>query len=149
MTGANVTIRPLEAGDEADWRRLWTLYLEYYEASLPEAVYQHTWRRLLAGNAIHGLIARHGEQAVGLTHYLFHPTTWSEADMCYLEDLVVDPEWRGQHIGRALIKAVYDAADAAHCPEVYWLTQHFNAAGRRLYDRVGTLTPFIRYDRPG
>jgi hypothetical protein len=32
---------------------------------------------------------------------------------------------------------------------VYWLTQHFNEAGRRLYDRVGELTPFIRYDRPG
>jgi hypothetical protein len=50
---------------------------------------------------------------------------------------------------QGLIEAVYAAADAQGCPRVYWLTQEFNAAGRRLYDRVGELTPFIRYDRPG
>ncbi|MFM7444575.1 MAG: GNAT family N-acetyltransferase, partial [Tabrizicola sp.] len=26
-------------------------------------------------------------------------------------------------------------------------TQDFNATGRRLYDRIGKLTPFIRYTR--
>ena len=144
----NITIRPLQAGDHADWQRLWTIYLEYYESRLPDAVWRSTWRRLLAGEGIHGLIALDGERAVGLTHYLFHPTTWDERDKCYLEDLVVDPDVRGQSIGRALIEAVYVEADAAGCPEVYWLTQDFNEAGRRLYDRVGELTPFIRYQRP-
>ena len=48
----------------------------------------------------------------------------------------------------ALIKAVYLAADKAGAPQVYWLTQDFNQAARKLYDRVGQLTPFIRYDRP-
>ena len=28
-----IAIRPLAASDEADWRRMWTLYLEYYETS--------------------------------------------------------------------------------------------------------------------
>ena len=46
------------------------------------------------------------------------------------------------------LEAVYEAADAAGAPSVYWLTQHFNEAGRRLYDKVGTLSPFIKYDRP-
>ncbi len=149
MTDSPITIRPLEPADENDWRQLWTLYLEYYESTLPEAVYQSTWRRLLAGDEMRGLIALDGDKAVGLTHYIFHPTTWSEDNVCYLEDLVVDTDMRGKSIGRALIEAVYAAADEAGCPEVYWLTQHFNEAGRRLYDRVAELTPFIRYDRPG
>lgn len=34
-------------------------------------------------------------------------------------------------------------------PKAYLMTQRFNVAGRRLYDRVGVLTPFIRYERPG
>ncbi len=54
---------------------------------------------------------------------------------------------RGKGIGRALIEAVYAAADKAGCPKVYWLTQDFNTAGRQLYDRIGTLTPFIKYSR--
>ncbi|MDD9921010.1 MAG: GNAT family N-acetyltransferase, partial [Boseongicola sp.] len=59
-----------------------------------------------------------------------------------------DPDVRGQGIGRALIEAVYSAADDAGAPAVYWLTQDFNAEARKLYDRIGTLTPFIKYARP-
>jgi GNAT superfamily N-acetyltransferase len=145
-----ISIRALEPGDEADWRRLWTLYLEYYESSVPEAVYQSTWQRLLSGlpNEYQGLMAFSGERAVGLTHYLFHRHCWRIENVCYLQDLVVDTEVRGRSIGRALIEAVYAAADAEGCPKVYWTTQHFNEAGRRLYDRVGELTPFIKYERP-
>ena len=146
-----VSIRPLQGPDESDWRRLWTLYLEYYETELPEEVYETTWRRLLSGedNEFRGLLAICDGRAVGLTHYLFHRHCWRIENVCYLQDLVVDTDMRGKHIGRALIEAVYEKADEAGCPKVYWLTQHFNETGRRLYDRVGELTPFIRYDRPG
>jgi len=51
-------------------------------------------------------------------------------------------------IGRKLIEAVYDAADKAGSPSVYWLTQDFNSTARTLYDRTGVLTPFIKYQRP-
>ena len=54
----------------------------------------------------------------------------------------------GRGVGRALINGVYAAADAAGAPAVYWLTQDFNKAGRMLYDKVGVLTPFIKYQRP-
>jgi GNAT superfamily N-acetyltransferase len=146
---SNLIIRPLVASDESEWRWLWTLYLEYYETSVPEAVYQTTFARLLShdDNEFNGLIAELDGRAVGLTHYLFHRHCWRVENVCYLQDLVVDTDMRGQSIGRALIEAVYAAADNAGCPKVYWLTQDFNEAGRRLYDRVGKLTPFIRYDR--
>ncbi|MCP5458255.1 MAG: GNAT family N-acetyltransferase [Gammaproteobacteria bacterium] len=50
-------------------------------------------------------------------------------------------------VGRALIEAVYAAGDARGADQVYWLTQESNAAARRLYDRVGQLTPFVKYRR--
>jgi len=34
------------------------------------------------------------------------------------------------------------------CEQVYWLTQDFNEDGRRLYDKVANLTPFIKYSKP-
>ena len=142
-------IRPLQAGDEDKWRRLWTLYLEYYESEVSQEVYSTTFARLLSGedNEFSGLIALHQGQAVGITHYLFHRHCWSVENVCYLQDLYVDTSRRGTGVGRALIEAVYAAADEAGSPSVYWLTQHYNEAGRRLYDRVGQLTPFIRYSR--
>ena len=150
MSRENLHIRPLQPGDEADWRRLWKLYLEYYASRVEGIVYQTTWQRLLAAddNEFNGLMAFLDGRAVGLTHYLFHRHCWHVENVCYLQDLVVDTDQRGKSTGRALIEAVYAEADAAGCPQVYWLTQDFNEAGRRLYDRVGELTPFIKYQRP-
>jgi GNAT superfamily N-acetyltransferase len=142
-------IRPLRATDEPQWRRLWTAYLEYYETELPEEVYHSTFDRLLSDDPqeFHGLIAELDGQPVGLTHFVYHRTCWDIENKCYLQDLFVDLPLRGKSIGRALIEAVYDKADEAGSPSVYWLTQHFNEAGRRLYDRAGKLSPFIVYNR--
>ncbi|WP_370320980.1 N-acetyltransferase family protein [Oricola sp.] len=147
-----LTIRPVEAGDEAEWRRLWTAYLEFYESSVTEEVYRSSFDRMLAGNAgapneFRGLIAIDRGRPVGLVHYLFHRHGWKIENVCYLQDLYADPDVRGKGIGRALIEAVYAAADAEGCPMVYWLTQDFNATARKLYDRIGNLTPFIKYSR--
>lgn len=144
-----VTIRPLAATDEAEWSRLWTGYLEYYETSVPEEVFHSSLARMLSGDdhEFHGLIAELDGKPCGLAHYLFHRHGWKIENVCYLQDLYADPQVRGQGIGRALIEAVYAAADAAGAPAVYWLTQDFNATARRLYDRIGTLTPFVKYSR--
>lgn len=144
-----VIIRPLRATDEADWRRLWTGYLDYYETTVPEVVYATTFARLLGEDPqdFNGLIAEVDGRAMGLAHYLFHRHCWKVENVCYLQDLYVDVNARGTGLGRALIEAVYAAADANGTPAVYWMTQHFNEAGRRLYDRIGKVTPFIRYSR--
>ncbi|MCM2563483.1 GNAT family N-acetyltransferase [Lutimaribacter sp. EGI FJ00015] len=145
----SLTIRPLTAQDEADWRRLWTAYLEFYGTTVAEEVYQTTFARLLdpARPAQNALIALQDGRAVGLVHYIYHPHNWRIDDVCYLQDLYADPDVRGTGVGRALIEAVYEAADENGTPSVYWLTQDFNETARKLYDRIATLTPFIKYQR--
>lgn len=144
-----LTIRPLTAADQADWRRLWTTYLEFYESTVPEEVYETTFARLIdpARPQQNGLIAVLDDVPVGLVHYIYHAHNWQIEDSCYLQDLYADPSVRGQGIGRALIEAVYKAADDNGTPKVYWMTQEFNQTARQLYDRIATLTPFIKYSR--
>lgn len=146
---SGLEIRPLELSDEAEWRRLWTAYLAFYETNLPEDVFRKTFARLTGeeGASMAGLLAVSGGRVVGLAHFLFHRSTWSTLDVCYLQDLYADPEVRGTGIGRALIEAVYERAAAAGAPEVYWLTQEFNTTARRLYDRIAGKTPFIVYQK--
>ncbi len=146
----STTIRPLHASDHTAWHRLWTAYLEFYGASVPEEVYAATFSRLLGLDPqdFSCLIAEVDGRPVGLAHYLFHRHGWKIENTCYLQDLYVAPEARGTGLGRALIEAVYAAADAAGAPSVYWLTQDFNHNARQLYDRVAKVTPFIRYNRP-
>ncbi|MGK7651366.1 N-acetyltransferase family protein [Roseovarius sp. B08] len=144
-----LTIRPIEPKDETHWRRLWSAYLEFYESSVSEEVYQTTFARLCAPEVIdqNGLLALDGETPVGLVHYIFHPHNWRVEKICYLQDLYADPSVRGTGVGRKLIEAVYAAADANGTPSVYWMTQDFNSQARQLYDRIGQLTPFIKYTR--
>jgi GNAT superfamily N-acetyltransferase len=102
--------------------------------------------KTITGSA--GSAPSRGGRAVGLANCILHRDGWSLEDVCYLQDLYVDESVRGTGAGRALIEAVYAEADARNAPSVYWMTQTFNATGRRLYDRVGVLTPFIQYVRP-
>jgi GNAT superfamily N-acetyltransferase len=150
MPDSTHVIRPLQARDEADWRRLWSAYLEFYQSSVPEAVYAASFSRLVSAedHTCHALVAERNGALVGLVHFLYHRHLWRIEPICYLQDLFVDPQARGGRIGEALIRAVYDAADRNGTPAVYWMTQEFNETARRLYDRVATVTPFIKYVRP-
>ncbi|WP_120500297.1 GNAT family N-acetyltransferase [Roseovarius sp. EL26] len=144
-----LTIRPIESGDKDAWRVLWTAYLEFYESSVSDAVYDATFDRLLSKEHPdqNGFLAVLGDTPVGLVHYIYHAHNWRLDKVCYLQDLYADPTVRGQGMGRKLIEAVYARADTDGCPSVYWLTQDFNAEARKLYDRIANLTPFIKYAR--
>ncbi len=145
-----LTIRPLAATDHAEWHRLWTAYLAFYDTIMPEEIYQTHFSRLLSDDPqdFHGLVAELDGKLVGLTHYVFHRHGWTIGNTCYLQDLYADPEVRGQGIGRKLIEAVYAAADAKGAASVYWMTNRDNTTARQLYDRLAVPTDFMKYRRP-
>ncbi len=142
-------IRDAQPDDRAEWERLWKGYQAYYQVDLSKTT-DNTWQRLMA-RAADGpfclVMEDDAGRLVGFTTYLYHGHTWHPDPRCYLVDLFSDIDLRGKGIGRALIEAVYEKADAHGCSQVYWLTQDFNEAGRRLYDKVAKLTPFIKYQR--
>ncbi|MIL09624.1 GNAT family N-acetyltransferase [Salmonella enterica subsp. enterica] len=143
-----LSVRPLEAGDKEDWRRLWTDYLAFYETRLPDTVYDETWRRLFTDGDFEprGLLATLDGKPVGLTHFLFHRSCWSLEGNCYLQDLFTDQGARGHGVGAALIEAVRQAAARRGVANVYWMTNETNVVARRLYDHVARRTGFIEYD---
>jgi GNAT superfamily N-acetyltransferase len=151
MPSASIRIRELRAGDRARWGDLWAGYLAFYKEDLPADVTEFLWKRLIdPTDQPYGLVAVDGDNVVvGFVHYHFHLSTWSFAGNCYLEDLFVASTVRGQGAGRALIEAVYRAADERGGARVYWHTQEFNAQARTLYDKVAKLSPFVQYRRPG
>ena len=142
-------IRPLVAVDRADWGQMWSDYLSFYDTDVAPEIYETTFARLInpANQVQNALVAERDGAAVGIVHYIYHAHNWRAEDVCYLQDLYAKEAVRGQGIGRALIEAVYAAADANGTPSVYWMTQDFNENARLLYDRIGTLTPFIKYSR--
>lgn len=145
-----VTIRPLRPDDRAQWEEMWCDYLGFYKSEVSDEVYDSTFARLLGDDPqdFSCFVAEQDSALVGLTHYLFHRHAWKVERVCYLQDLYARPQARGTGVGRALIQAVYDEADRQEAPNVYWLTQESNHTARQLYDRIGKLTPFLKYQRP-
>ncbi|MGH8139400.1 MAG: GNAT family N-acetyltransferase [Steroidobacteraceae bacterium] len=141
-------VRPLRSSDRTQWDGLWDAYLRFYRQRSSAELTNITFARLIdESRQPHGLVADNSGRLVGFVHYLFHPSSWSITDVCYLEDLFVDPAARGCGVGRGLIHAVYAAADRLKAGAVYWMTQEFNADGRALYDTLARRTSFIRYER--
>ena len=142
-----VTVRPVEARDEARWRALWDGYCRFYERELSEPITRHTWRRIMdPSSPVHGIVAeREGDGVIGMCNYVIHENTWSLTPVCYLEDLFVDPGKRANGVGRALIDWLVDGMKQNGWSRVYWHTKENNYRARGLYDKYTPHSGFVRY----
>lgn len=144
--GKNIVIRPVGADERAAWEPLWSGYLTFYKATLAPGASDVAWQRFHdPAEPMHLLGAYVDGKLTGIVHYLFHRSTWTPGDYCYLQDLFVDDSARGLGLGRALIEAVYEKAKAAGASRVHWLTQNGNAQARVLYDQVADNSGFMQY----
>lgn len=150
---ASFAIRAVDARDFSAWKPLWDGYNAFYgrsgETALAEDVTRETWSRFLADDEpMHALVAERDGQLLGLAHYLFHRSTISRANSCYLQDLFTVPTARGMGVGRALIEGVYARARQAGAARVYWQTHETNATAMQLYDQLAEKSGFIVYRKP-
>ena len=143
-------IRLPRPDDKRQWLALWDGYNRFYErqgpTALPDEVTETTWRRFFDENEpVHAIVAEIEGHLVGFTHYLFHRSTTSIGPNCYLQDLFVLEEARGQGVASALIDAVGRAAKEQGAQRVYWQTHENNQRARALYDRIAERSGFLIY----
>lgn len=139
-------IRKLLPQDYQNWLNLWEAYQHFYNVTLKPELSQLTFNRLIDENEEMGCFVIEVEkELIGFVHYIFHRSTWTQGNYCYLQDLFVKENSRVKGCGKALIEAVYAQAHAKNCSRVYWLTQETNYRARSLYDQVATNAGFIQY----
>jgi GNAT superfamily N-acetyltransferase len=141
-----IVIRPIGEDERAAWNPLWAGYLAFYKSPLTQEISDLAWDRFHdPDEQIFALGGYVDGELKGIAHYLFHRSTWALHRYCYLEDLFVAEAARGRGLGRALIEAVYEKAQAANASRVYWLTQSDNTKARVLYDKIADNLGFIQY----
>jgi len=90
MAALNVVIRPLGLDERAAWEPLWKGYQTFYKTVISDETTAVTWARLhdpaepmdVLGAYVNGKLA-------GIVHYLFHRSSWTVGNYCYLQDLFV------------------------------------------------------------
>jgi len=143
---ARVLVRPVGADERAAWEPLWRAYLAFYETELLQAVIDTAWARLHDPDEPMFVLGAYVDGSLkGIVHYLYHRSTWTVGNYCYLQDLFVEKSARKLGLGRALIGAVEAESRKAGASRIYWLTQEGNSSARALYDRLAERSGFIQY----
>jgi GNAT superfamily N-acetyltransferase len=142
-----ITIRRIEARDEARWRELWEGYCRFYERDLSESITRYTWTRIMdQASPVHAIVAQHARDGVvGIANYIIHENTWTLTPVCYLEDLFVEPSQRAAGVGKQLIDWLLAEMKAQGWSRVYWNTKENNYRARGLYDKYTPHSGFLRY----
>jgi ribosomal protein S18 acetylase RimI-like enzyme len=123
--------------DEPDaiGRLLHDFNIEYEEVTPgPEALAKRITELIGAGETV-VLVARPGP--AGLAVLRFRPSIWTPGLECYLAELYVAPERRGQGIGTAILEAVLRIARERGADYIDLNTSEDDEAARHLYEKFG------------
>ena len=129
-------VRRAEIADAEDIGRLLhdfnTEYDDYTPG--PEAMGKRI-AQLLASGDVTVLLC--GDGPDGLAVLRFRPSLWRETLDCYLEELYVVPDRRGQGLGQALMEAAMETAREEGAGYMDLGTAETDTAARALYEKLG------------
>jgi len=83
------------------------------------------------------LMAEQDGEAAGFALYFFNYSTWMGRPGIYLEDIFVEPAFRGLGIGKALLQRVAAIAIEKNCPRVQWQVLDWNTPAIEFYSAMG------------
>jgi ribosomal protein S18 acetylase RimI-like enzyme len=129
-------IRRAEVADAEDIGRLLHDFNTEYDDHTPgpEAMGKRI-AELLGSGDVTVLVGGAGPDGLALLR--FRPSLWSESLDCYLEELYVVPDRRGQGLGQALMVAAMDTARAEGAAYMDLGTAETDTAARALYEKLG------------
>jgi ribosomal protein S18 acetylase RimI-like enzyme len=143
----NVSVRQLSEADKPIWLNLYQSYLEFYESESDQLSLELLWKRITKETPeIQALVAEIDGEVVGIVHFHYQLSTWTQTWHCYLEDLYVREDSRSKGAARALIEEGKRLAIEHKCSELFWITKESNQVARKLYDKLATQSDFVRYE---
>ena len=146
---AELDVAPATAADEAAWAELLTGYAMAYAHTMTPPMASQIFTQLIAPERTEQLmIARQDGKPVGFVCYtpVLHLLTGRK--VFKLLDMYVAPEARGSGGGKALIKAVIEAAKAENGLLVRWQADSRNLALTRYYDSLANRSDTQTYEVP-
>jgi ribosomal protein S18 acetylase RimI-like enzyme len=131
-----VEVREASAADaDSIGQLLHAFNVEYDEETPGPAAIARRVRELIDTGETSVLLC--GEGPDGLAVLRFRPSIWTAGDECYLAELYVKPELRGQGRGRALMETVLETARKRGADYIDLNTDEDDTAARALYASAG------------
>jgi GNAT superfamily N-acetyltransferase len=126
-----------------------TVALAAFERKTPDqiSVTREKLRRWAFGpnRVFEAIIARNGEEPVGMAVYSYIYAGSMGAPILYFEDLFVLRQFRGQGIGTKMLKVLARKALERGCCRMQWAVFEWNENAIKFYEKLGAT---IRRDLP-
>lgn len=131
-------LRRAQAGDGPIIYRLICELAEYEQARSSVAITVDTLEEQLSSitPSFHTLLAEVDGQAVGFALYYYGFSTWV-GKRIHLDDIYVDPAYRGHGIGRQLMESIYQIAQEEDIQRTDWMVLGWNKTAIDFYLRMG------------
>jgi len=140
-------IREIQLKDKEQWKKLYKGYADFYKVEMNNKILQTLWNWLHDNNhEVDGFVYEVDGNIVGFAHYRRMPRPLRGQDIGFLDDLFVDPEYRGQKIGEKLIYKIHEISKSKGWNLVRWITRNDNIRAKSLYDRVSEKTNWDVYE---
>lgn len=109
-------------------------HLEHLVEVTPQALATNLFGARPAAEA---LVVQAGDAVVGFALFFTNFSTFLGKPGLYLEDLYVQPAFRGQGLGRALLQHLAALAVARGCGRFEWCVLDWNENAIRFYEKMG------------
>jgi ribosomal protein S18 acetylase RimI-like enzyme len=119
---------------------------EYEDFTPGSAALAERMRELLPGGEVTVVLGGTGPDGIAVLR--FRPGIWTKGLECYLAELYVAPDRRGQGLGRALLEAAFEVARSRGADHMDLGTSEDDTAARALYERLGFTNRERRPDGP-
>jgi GNAT superfamily N-acetyltransferase len=138
-TERRISIAPATVDDVPLLLRLITALATYEQLTHRLTATEERLREAFFGERplAEAIIARAGDDAVGLAVYFTTFSTFAAEPGVHLEDLFVEPDWRSHGVGRRLLAHVAGLAVRRGCHTVSWSVLDWNETAIRFYRHLG------------
>ena len=134
-------IREIQLKDKERWEKLYKGYADFYKVEMNNQILQTVWNWLNDKNhELKGIGYEVDGKIVGLAHYRKLLSPLKGKYIGYLDDIFVDPEYRGKKIGKKLLNKIKEISKASDWNLVRWQTDEDNFTAKKLYDKVAIKT---------
>jgi len=134
-------IREIHSKDKKQWEKLYKGYAVFYKVEMNNQILRTVWNWLNDKNhELKGIGYEIDGKIVGFAHYRKLLSPLKGKYIGYLDDIFVDPEYRGQKIGKKLLNKIKEISKANDWNLVRWQTDEDNFTAKKLYEKVATKT---------
>ena len=143
-------IRNLEQKDKENWAKLYNSYADFYKVPMNKGTLDTLWSWIHDENHnVKAICFELEGKIVGIAHYRTMPRPIKAQYIGFLDDLFVEPEFRGQKIAQKIISHLKSLSKDNNWNGIRWITHSSNKNAKKLYDKIANNTGFELYELKG